>query len=276
MTSNTKSQPASEYMICRGGHRLSMTELTRMYADMIARLPLLEGEYLSKVEALCEEDEDPNVAAVDLAVVLQHQRSRKLRELGRRALDALATAGNNNARFNLAITYLKGGQPKNYARAFELMTAVAHSETRDPFLKGLAVDGIGECYLKGRGVPADFEKAIHLFEQAAEYGVPEAAFSVGLYHDHKTYNVHPGRVDYPKAALFYKRAMHLGSVKGMTNLGILYVGGHVRPPTPNFGWELLKRASVMGDTVATDVMARFIASGRKPEGGLPSLANHEA
>lgn len=189
---------------------------------------------------------------VPLALAMQRKSDKGLREQGTRGLVELADAGVNLARYNLAVQ--RTGTPKQQSSAFELMSIVAETETADTYLKGLALAGLGECYENGHGVEPDVAKAHEYFEQAAECGVAEAAFNVGLYHDEKAYARVRGPVDLEKAARYYERGVQLGDVRCMTNLGILYATRRLGDEKAAEGRDLLKQAAGKGDHVARQVI----------------------
>jgi hypothetical protein len=151
---------------------------------------------------------------------------------------------------------------------------VAETEHADPYLKGLALKGLGDCYVDARGVTADAAKGHRLYEDAAECGVAEAAFNVGLYHDDKDFNFHPGPVDFPKAAAFYMKAVDLGYVPAMTNLGLLYVAGDVKEPAAAYGWGLLSRAAALGERLGRTGTSLHEPSA--PQGWPPGGARHNS
>lgn len=67
-------------------------------------------------------------------------------------------------------------------------------------------------------------------------------------------------MDYPKAAAFYMKAVDRGVRTPMTNLGVLYVAGHVKEPAADHSWGLLSRAAALGDDVAVDAIAVMAAA----------------
>lgn len=211
--------------------------------------------------------------AVNLALAMQRKRDKTLRKEGTRGLIDLAAAGVNLARYNLAL--IRKSIPSEHASVFELMSAVAETETSDRYLKGLAITEVGECYLFARGVDRDIAKAHELFERAAEYDVAEAAFNVGLYHDDKKYDPYRGPVDLEKAAKYYQRGADLGHVPSMTHLGMLFAMHRLGSEKAEAGSQLLKRASAAGDSVAKTVLGvigRIEAlSASEPPVGLSSV-----
>lgn len=232
----------------------SSRAFAREYAPWVRRFQAFSGpDFLTRARRAAPGGIPFEQFAVCLAIAMQRKRDKGLREQGTRGLNQLAAAGVNLARYNLALH--QRSTPSQHASVFELMNAVADSETSDAYLKGLAIVGVGECYLFGRGVEPNLGKAHELFERAAEYGVAEAAFHVGLYHDEKKYDPYRGPIDFNKAARYYQRGADLGHVPCMTHLGILYATGRLGADKAEAGWELLQRASAAGDSVADKVLS---------------------
>lgn len=142
-----------------------------------------------------------------------------------------------------------------------LLEIVATTEEEDLYLKGLALKAMADCYSHGVGVEADPARAAHFNERAAELGVADAAFNLGLYHDPKGSHADNRPADYAKAARFYQRAVDLGHVPAMTNLGILYMCGLAEEPSPGAGYALLARAGDLGDDLAVKALAKFRSMG---------------
>jgi TPR repeat protein len=248
----TKKPGLSGAVRHRGGKFQSSQALTREYDCWIDRFQKFSGPtFIARARrALPGAFFDEMV--VPLALAMQRKSNKGLREQGTRGLVELADAGVNLARYNLAVQ--RTATPEQQSSAFELMSIVAATETADTYLKGLALAGMGECYENGHGVERDEAKAHEYFEQAAEYGVAEAAFNVGLYHDDKAYARVRGPVDLEKAARYYERGAALGDVPCMTNLGILYATHRLGDDKAAQGRELLEQASAKGDHVARQVI----------------------
>jgi TPR repeat protein len=231
----------------------SSRAFAREYDYWIERFQAASGpDFISKARRAIYGGRAFEPFAVNLALAMQRKRDKTVREEGARGLRDLADAGVNLARYNLAL--IRQASASLHASVFELMSVVAETETTDPYLKGLAIAGTGECYLLARGVERDVAKAHELFERAAEYEVAEAAFNVGLYHDDKEYDPYRGPVDLDKAAKYYQLGVDLGHVPSMTHLGMLFAMHRFGPEKAEAGWELLKRASAAGDSVAMEVL----------------------
>lgn len=246
--------------VARGGH-LPASTVFAVYHSEIAKLEALGGDFKDDIRSamgglVASEIE----LAAMLSAMLQHNKKR-VRAAAERGLLQLAEAGVNLARYNLALQHLSGGyHTPDFQEAIRLLTAVAQTERSDRYLKGLALKCLGDCQLEGRGVATDAAKAHQIYEEAAELGVAEAAFNVGPFHDRKNANAHPGPGDFPKAAKFYAKALALGDVRGMTNLGLLYLAGRVLEPEAGYGCALLQRAAAHGDGVAVDAMVLLASS----------------
>lgn len=239
-----------------GGSHESPRAFARRYDFWIRRFQAVDGDFITRAKRTGPPG-DFETFAVGLALAMQRKRDKDLREQGTRGLHELAATGSNLARYNLAVQQIADGSQQ--ASGFELMSAVANSETKDLYLKGLATAGVGECFLHGRGVERDIGKAHELFEKAAELNVAEAAFNVGLYHDDRRYDpyrgpVDCGPVDLRTAARYYKMGADLGHVPSVTKLGILYAARRAEPPSQHAGWELLERAAALGDAVAANAI----------------------
>lgn len=252
MTTNTKpglTGPVQK----RDGSFQSSRAFIREYDWWIKRFQAVSGvDFISRARQITVGSMRFEPFAVNLALAMQRKRDERVREEGARGLSDLADAGVNLARYNLAL--IRQATPSLHASVFELMSVVAETETSDPYLKGLAIVGTGECYLFARGVERDVAKAHELFERAADYKVAEAAFNVGLYHDDKEYDSYRGPVDLEKAAKYYQLGVDLGHVPSMTHLGMLFAMHRLGAEKAEAGWELLKRASAAGDSVAEEVL----------------------
>jgi len=226
----------------------------RDYAFWVERFQSVDGDFLSRARQIAPPG-DFEQFAVGLALALQGKRDKDLKRMGIQGMQDLAATGCNLARYNVAVQ--QQSDPDQGGAVFAAMSAIAESECNDPYLKGLAIAGVGECYLYARGVERDVVKAHELFEQAAEHGVAPAAFSVGLYHDEKKYDRFRGPLDLEKAARYYQKGADLGHVPSITHLGILYATHRLGAAKAKAGWELLQRASAAGDELADKALARL-------------------
>lgn len=257
-----KFLPYDEHTIrdCTGA-QAHVQEALALYSEEIRRLASMKGDFLSNVASMMPAQSQAPKHAAFLAMLLTHHGSNEISRVGLSALRQLAEGGNNAARYNLALEHLAGNVlDPDFAFAFSLLSAVAETEAADRYLTGLALKVMGECYTQGIGVEVDHANGTRLQEAAADLGVADAAFNMGLQHDPKGNS--DRRADYPRAAKYYKRAVDLGHMAAMTNLGILYVTGAVEEPQPDAGWALLFRAAELGDDVAIDSMMLLAATDR--------------
>lgn len=96
-------------------------------------------------------------------------------ELSKKNPSILKTAPKTNDNYELANQYDSGvGQKKNLKEAFRLFLEAAQEGYELAQLK------TGMCYLKGRGIEKNEEKALHFFKLAASSGNIEAKYQWGL------------------------------------------------------------------------------------------------
>lgn len=133
------------------------------------------GETLGELRAAAQAG-DP-AAAYRLGLVHQQGLAGVPRDsrLATRHFESAAEAGHPWARFRLAQMFDVAGT--NRARSLELKTAAANAGVAE------AAALLGTQYREGRGgVPRDAAEAARWFTVAAENGVPEAQYNLGLMH----------------------------------------------------------------------------------------------
>ena len=81
---------------------------------------------------------------------------------------------------------------------------------------------LGVMYAKGRGIPQDFQKALHWYRLAAEQGFPKAMANLGGMYS-KGYGVPK---DYAQAIHWYEEAAAQQLPEAQYNLGVMYKEGH--------------------------------------------------
>jgi TPR repeat protein len=96
----------------------------------------------------------------------------------------------------------------------------------------LAVEGnpgaqfnLGQLYLKGHGVPQNFDQARQWFERAAVRGQAIAQYNLGLLYD----SGQGVPQDYLQARQWYEKAAVQGRPEAQASLGTLYLTGHGVP-----------------------------------------------
>jgi TPR repeat protein len=245
----------SAVMRNKDGSEMTGAEFDQMFAPVVDEFLALEGDYITRVKALCGDHGDFEGAVINLALAMQRHSDPEVTEVGWRAMEDLADSGNNPARRNLAAQYFElDCSPEKDLRAFELFSVVRETETQDQYLKGLATAGMAACHLDGRGVAQDVSKAHRLFEEAADLGVAEAAFEIAQYHNYTRRDGQRGAAHVARAVHFYERAAELGHARSMLHLALMYLSGRATPPRLNAPYELLTRASELGEIQATQVL----------------------
>lgn len=123
---------------------------------------------------------------------------------------------------------------------------------------------MADCYLSGKGVPNDHEKAFKLFKEAAEKGDIEAQEGLGL-----CFKDGIGvQKDLVKSATWYRKAAEAGSITGQIFLASNYLNGTGVQKDPQKAAEWFQRAAENGSVVGMYELGRSYAIGR----GVPK--NH--
>ncbi len=128
---------------------------------------------------------------------------------------------------------------KDHAGALKLYARAAESGNT------AAMNSLGVCYERGRGVKRDMKQAIDWYEQAAEGGNPFAQLNLGLIYEF-------GRgvkKDYEKALNWYRSAADSGFGRAYARLALMYENGHGVDPDPAKAAILREQAHKRGYTV---------------------------
>ncbi len=80
-------------------------------------------------------------------------------------------------------------------------------------------------YGKGLGVPQDYADAVKWYRKAAEQGMADAQYNLGLKYD----NGLGVPQDYAEALKWYRKAAEQGNASAQTNLGVMYGVGEGVP-----------------------------------------------
>jgi TPR repeat protein len=80
---------------------------------------------------------------------------------------------------------------------------------------------LGVMYAKGRGVPQDFQKAVHWYRLAAAHGFPKAMSNLGGMYS----KGHGVPKDYAQAIRWYEEAAEQQLPEAQYNLGVMYKEG---------------------------------------------------
>lgn len=192
-----------------------------------------------------EHDEIGGMAAALCSSVAPRERTQAVL-----ILELLVDCGDHGAMFNYARELIRGvNVHRDVARAEGLLLELEQLVDGNckPVLLGMIIANLGFVQ-SARG---DMKAALNNFERAAHQS-EEAAFAAGLAYD-KLVTEYGVERDVQKAAAFYQLAATRMYPPAMTNLGLLIatcqVGEHHAK-----GWELLRDASRLGDTVADETL----------------------
>jgi localization factor PodJL len=98
---------------------------------------------------------------------------------------------------------------------------------------------IAARYAEGKGVKADFKKAMEWYQRAAQKGFVPAQYRLGTIYERGM----SGKPDLQRARIWYKRAAEQGNVKAMHNLAVLSAGREGGSPDyPNAAQWFLEAA----------------------------------
>ena len=128
--------------------------------------------------------------------------------LGRKTLDQVGVDKHPTLRVAYALSLLSGtGGEADYALGHRVLTDVLKDEHAPDKLKGLAAAALGDSARLGRGEEVDLELAKARYEIAFEFGIRDAAHTLGLYWEHRWSGAAPGDVlpDLTRAVQWYKR-----------------------------------------------------------------------
>lgn len=112
-------------------------------------------------------------------------------------------------------TAYAASQTEAYTVCVELLEEAADLEN------AAAVNELGGCYLTGRGVKKDEEKALELYKKAAEMESPSALYNVGVCYAYG----HGVEADEAAAFQWFQKAAEAGSPSGMFAAGAWYAEG---------------------------------------------------
>ncbi|MBF0875478.1 sel1 repeat family protein [Gluconobacter cerevisiae] len=116
----------------------------------------------------------------------------------------------------------------------------------------------GRMLLEGRGVQPDPTQALYWMEKAADAGMAEAQVAVaGLLVDGSV----NGRRDHEKALALYQNAAESGNVDAMFSLAALYGGGHDIPENRPQAQIWFRKAAQRGNGLAQMMLGRYLCRG---------------
>jgi TPR repeat protein len=162
-----------------------------------------------------------------------------------------AEQGNVDAEYNLAVLYSQGkGVPKDTNEAIKLFRQAADASDVN------AAHSLGDLYYDNK----QYEDAREWYEIAAEGGVADAEFGIGLMYD-----LGQGLpVDYDRALKYYQQAAEQGSASALVNMAVLYYNGQGVPVDREIAHRYFLIASRMGEERAKNLI-KLTTEKLKPE-----------
>lgn len=153
--------------------------------------------------------------------------------------------------YNHAISVLEGhGCKKDPPESVRILSNLLGEETDKTMLRGFTLTALSKAYLDGVGVVASQHTAVTMLKEAADIGVIDAVYSMGLYYAGKLFPIGDDVKDPNMAAMFYSKASSAGFIPAQTNLGILHLYQTIDRADPTYGEKLLRIAADAGDREA--------------------------
>lgn len=258
----TISDRRDELLSTAQGELITMDTLGQALARVIGSPALdateLRNELMLRLCAASPRDHQLPEIAQDVATWMVRQHEDAMKRAGVDLLKWLVDRGGAWAMYNLAIEKILGVScPHDIEGANALLVKACEAAGAETVLLGLVFGALGDSYLQGRGFEQDALKAQQLYEHAAEYGNPEAAFNAGLYYDPITATA--ALRNSLKAAYFYELAVDGGLRQAMVRLGVLHATLAFPGADPRVGACLLAQAAGSGDSVARAALAAVTA-----------------
>ena len=165
-------------------------------------------------------------------------------------LEAAAAKGDPIAQFQLGLSHLEAGRDADAVRLIRLAANQGHAA---------AQYRLGKLYEFGIGVTANPVTAMDLMEKAASNGNRIAMHDLGHYHATGTGGAAP---DINQAVAWFQKAAERGVLDSQFNLGVLFQGGAgiEKSPIDSYVWYAV--AGAQGDKVALqrrDLLARDLS-----------------
>jgi TPR repeat protein len=167
-----------------------------------------------------------------------------------KALEATAFDGKAEAQHDLAAIYTAG---QGGVKQDFVRAALWFREAADNGVSN-AMYNLGVLHHQGLGMPKDMDKALYWYREAAKMGHPEAQYNLGIAH------IEGIGTDYdPKiAATFFERAGNNGVMEAAYNLGLVYENGLLGDANPNEALLWYKIAADQGNADAKSALAQMI------------------
>lgn len=135
--------------------------------------------------------------------------------------------------YDKALAYLKKAVDKGIAFAAYHVANIYHEKNLmydavDYYMKAASEDAraqymLGVFYMLGENLPYDINKAIEMYEKAAEQNYPDAQAALGTCYESNEYGIGNGE----KAKYWFEKAINNGVVAVWHNLGNMYMNGEV-------------------------------------------------
>ncbi|EGB06480.1 hypothetical protein AURANDRAFT_29118, partial [Aureococcus anophagefferens] len=179
-------------------------------------------------------------------VKLDKKKAERLYRMGADRGDAVAQ---NNVAFLLV-------SEKKFEEAFRYFVLAADQGLTS------AENNLGMCYRRGEGTEKKFEEAFRYYALAADQGYTDAEHSLGYAYRRGLY----GLVESDKkAAKIYRRAVELGNVDAMNNLGLFYNNGFGVKLDKKKAERLFRTAADRGDAAAQTSLGFLLDTEEKHE-----------
>lgn len=167
---------------------------------------------------------------------------------------AAAAEGDVQGTFKLGLAKLRGeGVPKDAAGAEDLFRKAAARDNAG----ALYNLGIMELQKKKGGTP-DFKKAADYFGKAAEFGLPDADYALGLLYRKGRGVVRDDKI----AALWMSRAAKEDNIPGEVEYAIMLFNGIGVAKDETAAARLFLKAAAANNPIAQDRIARLLVAGR--------------
>ena len=185
--------------------------------------------------------------SIDQNTIGQYADNRKMTisANGETALNTAAQSGNPIAQLQLGLSQIENGELDS---GVNLIRASANQE------QPAALYRLAKLYETGQGVGQDFKTARQLTERAARGGNRIAMHDLALYYAEED-GRGGVEMDMPKAARWFEKAAERGVVDSQYNLGILFESGQGLPQDMESALVWYSIAGAQGDQMAASRVA---------------------
>lgn len=117
---------------------------------------------------------------------------------------------------------------------------------------------LGMMYEQGLGTAVDFKRALHYYKEAASYGDVEAEYRMGsIYYE----GLLGEEIDYSLAYEWFEKAAANFHVDAQFNLGYMNMNGIGRTANGELALHYLKQAALQGDDSAVELIIEIYEAG---------------